>query len=54
MMANPILKARAAALFRKLVAQDHRDALAEENTRIELELAKMARLRAARLARKGK
>jgi hypothetical protein len=27
------LKARAAALFRKLVAQDHRDALAEEKIR---------------------
>jgi len=28
-MADPDLKARAAALFRELVAQDHRDALAE-------------------------
>jgi hypothetical protein len=34
------MKARAAALFRKLVAQGRRDALAEEKTRIELEIAK--------------
>jgi hypothetical protein len=43
MMADSILKARAAALFRELVAQDHRDALAEEKTRVERERAKMAR-----------
>jgi hypothetical protein len=53
MMADPILKARAAALFRELVDQDHRDALAEEKTRVERERA-MARLRAERLAREGK
>jgi hypothetical protein len=45
------LKARAAALFRNLVAQDHRDALAEERSRVEREREKMARLKAARLAR---
>jgi hypothetical protein len=45
------MKARAAALFRKLVAQGRRDALAEEKTRIELEIAKMVRLRAQRLVR---
>jgi hypothetical protein len=28
-MADPVLKARAAALFRKLVEQDRRDALAQ-------------------------
>ena len=50
-MANSVLKARAAALFRELVDQDHRDALAEERGRVEREREKMARLRAARLAR---
>ena len=48
-LADPdALKARAAALFRD-VAQDHRDALAEDRARVERERAKMARLRAARL-----
>jgi hypothetical protein len=49
-MADPVLKARAAALFRELVDQDHRDGLAEEKARVEREREKMARLRAARLA----
>ena len=44
------LKARAAALFRELVAEDHRGALAEEKGRVEREREKMARLRAERLA----
>jgi hypothetical protein len=44
------LKARAAALFRELVAEDHRGALAEEKSRVEREREKMARLRAERLA----
>lgn len=38
-MADPVLKARAAALFRELVAQDHRDALAEDKARVERECA---------------
>jgi hypothetical protein len=50
MKSNEDMKARAAALFRELVAQDHLDALAEERTRVEREREKMARLRAARLA----
>jgi hypothetical protein len=39
-MADPVLKARAAALFRELVAQAHRDALAEDKARVERERAK--------------
>jgi hypothetical protein len=54
MMADPVLKVRAAALFRELVDQDHRDALAEEKGRVEREREKMARLRAQRLARSAK
>jgi len=45
------MKARAAALFRELVAQDHKDALAEDRARVEREREKMARLRVQRLAR---
>ena len=52
-MADSVLKARATALFRELVDQDHRDALVEEKARVERERAKMARLRAARLGRPG-
>lgn len=36
-MADSVLKARAAALFRELVAQDHRDAVAEDRARVERE-----------------
>jgi hypothetical protein len=52
-MADPVLKSRAAALFRELVEQDHRDALAEEKARVDREREKMAKLRAARLARES-
>ena len=52
-MADPVLKARAAALFRELVEQDHRDALAEEKARVNREREKMQRLRAERLAAGG-
>lgn len=47
------LQARAGALFRELVAQDHRDALAEDRARVEKEREKIARLRAQRLAASG-
>jgi hypothetical protein len=47
------LKSRVEALFRELVAQDHRDALADEKARVDRERAKMARLRGQRLAQKA-
>jgi predicted DNA-binding ribbon-helix-helix protein len=46
-------KSRAAALFRELVARDHRDALAEDKTRVDQEREKMVRLKAQRLAAGG-
>jgi hypothetical protein len=54
MKSNEDMKARAAALFRELVDQDHRDALAEERVRVERERANMAKLRALRLAAETK
>ena len=42
------LEARAAALFRELVEQDHRAALAEDKARVEREREKMALLKAER------
>ena len=49
-MTDPILKARAAALFRPLPDENKPTALAEYEARQAAEREKMARLRAARLA----
>jgi hypothetical protein len=50
MIPEPSSKPAAAALFRDLVAQDHRDALTEDRARVERGQEKMARLKAQRLA----
>jgi hypothetical protein len=48
------MKARAAALFREPAKQAPADAMSDSKARVEREREKMARLRVARLARKGK
>ena len=50
MIPEPSSKPAAAALFRDLVAQDQRDALTEDQARVERGQEKMARLKAQRLA----
>ena len=50
MIPEPSSKPAAAALFRDLVEQDHRDALTEDQARVERGQEKMARLKAQRLA----
>jgi hypothetical protein len=53
-MTDPTLKARAAALFRQVAAEERANARAEDKARVEREREKMARLRATRLAAGGK